>query len=550
MAHNIADLFEHAVDLTPNRVAVICGERRVTFLELEQRANRLAHHLAERGLGRGSHIGVYARNGIEALEAMLAAYKLRAVAVNVNYRYVPNELRYIFDDADLSALVHERRYADRVAESLPDGLRHVLVIEDGSDLDFARYGGVPYESALQGAAPERDFEPRSDGDLFLLYTGGTTGNPKGVMWRHEDVWRTLGGGIDFMTGEPVADEWQQAREGADSGGLVRLPAAPFIHGAAQWATFGNLFACSTVVLLPEFDADEIWRAVEQHSVNVLAITGDAMARPLIEAYHSGGYDASSVVAISSSAALFSPSVQEQYLEALPNVVLTDSIGSSETGFSGIGVLSKGGAQTGGPRVNADSSTAIIGSDGNVLPADSSEVGLLARAGHVPLGYYNDPEKTAKVFVEIDGTRYVVPGDYARYEADGTVTMLGRGSMSINTGGEKVYPEEVEGVLKAHPDVLDALVFGAPDERLGQCVAAVVQPRPGADLAWPELEAHNRERIAGYKVPRKLWLVDQVQRSPSGKPDYRWAQQHAEQHEPSSTKQPGTAAVADAVERKP
>ena len=556
MAHNIADLFEHAVDLAPHRVAVICGERRVTFAELEQRTNRLAHHLASRGLGRGSHIGVYARNGIEAVEAMLAAYKLRAVAVNVNYRYVADELRYLFDDADLAALVHERRYADRVAEALPDGLEHVLVIEDGTDHDTSRYGGVSYETALAGASADRDFEPRSDDDLFLLYTGGTTGNPKGVMWRHEDVWRTLGGGIDFMTGEPVADEWQQAREGADSGGLVRLPAAPFIHGAAQWATFGNLFACSTVVLLPEFDAHRIWRAIQDHSVNVLAITGDAMARPLIEAYHSGEYDASSLVAISSSAALFSPSVQQQYLEALPNVVLTDSIGSSETGFSGIGVLTADTVHTGGPKVNADRATAIIGADGTVLPPDSTEVGLLARSGHVPLGYYNDAAKTAQVFREIDGVRYVVPGDYARYEPDGTVRMLGRGSTVINTGGEKVYPEEVEGVLKAHPDIFDALVFATPDDRLGHCVSAVVQPRAGAEITWSDLDTHTRSLLAGYKIPRRLWEVDQVRRSPSGKPDYRWAQDHADRHRPDSTTRTssatptGTTAVAETAERTP
>lgn len=540
MAHNIADLFEHAVDLTPERVAVICGEHRATFAELERRSNRLAHHWAARGLGRGSHVGVHTRNRIEALEAMLAAYKLRAVAVNVNYRYVAGELRYLYEDADLVALVHERRYADRVAQALPPGLRHVLVLEDGSDLDC---DATPYETALAEGSDERDFPARSDDDLFLLYTGGTTGDPKGVMWRHEDVWRTLGGGIDFMTGEPMADEWQQARDGAANGGLVRLPAAPFIHGAAQWAAFGNLFACSPVVIVPEFDPHEIWRAVERHGVHVLAITGDAMARPLIEALHEGEHDVSSLVAISSSAALFSPSVQRQYLAALPGVLLTDSIGSSETGFSGIGVLSKDTATGGGPRVNADAATAIIGRDGTLLPPDSTEVGLLARSGHVPLGYYKDPDKTGAVFVEIDGIRYVVPGDYARYEPDGTVTMLGRGSMSVNTGGEKVYPEEVEGVLKSHPAVFDALVFGVPDERLGQCVAAVVQTRDGTAPAWDDLDRHAREQIAGYKVPRKLWLAGEVRRSPSGKPDYRWARGLAERFRPSCARSGRTPAAA-------
>ncbi|WP_179951527.1 acyl-CoA synthetase [Halopolyspora algeriensis] len=546
MAHNIADLFEHAVDLTPERVAVVCGERRLTYRQLEQRANRLAHYLADRGVGQGSHIGVYSRNSIEALETMIAAYKLRAVAININYRYVPGELRYIFDDADLAVLVHERRYSQRVAEVLPDidGLDTVLVVEDGTDGDHSAYGGVEYESALAEGSPDRDFGERSDDDLYLLYTGGTTGQPKGVMWRHEDVWRTLGGGIDFMTGEPVADEWQQARQGAESGGLVRLPAAPFIHGAAQWAALGNLFACSSVVFVPEFDAHEMWREIERNGVNVLAITGDAMARPLIEAYHQGDYDASSLVAISSSAALFSPSVQEQYLEALPNVVITDSIGSSETGFSGIGVVGKGSENSGGPRVNAGTSTTVISDDGRVLQPGTGEVGWLARCGHIPLGYYNDPDKTASVFREIDGRRYVVPGDYARLESDGQITMLGRGTMSINTGGEKVFPEEVEGALKSHPDVFDALVVGVPDERTGQRVGAVVQPRPGATPDLDTLATYLREHIAGYKLPRTLWLVDEISRSPSGKPDYRWARRHTEEREPSSAVRPRSTPVAD------
>ncbi|MEV0703153.1 acyl-CoA synthetase [Saccharopolyspora sp. NPDC050389] len=543
MAYNIADLFEHAVDLVPDRVAVICGERRLTFAQLDRRANRLAHHLTARGLGPGSHIGVYSRNSIEALETMLAAYKIRAVPININFRYVPNELRYIFGNADLTALVHERRYSDNVAKVRPDfpELHEVLVIEDGTDADYAGYGGVEYESVLAGRSDERDFPERSADDLYLLYTGGTTGMPKGVMWRHEDVWRVLGGGIDFMTGEAMRDEWQQARAGAESGGLIRLPAAPFIHGAAQWASFGNLFACSAVVFVPQFDAHEVWRTIEREQVHVLAIVGDAMARPLIEAFHEGGYDASSLLAISSSAALFSPSVQRQYLDALPNVVITDSIGSSETGFSGIGVIGRESGQTGGPRVNADADTTVIRDDGSF--ADPGEIGWLARSGHVPLGYYKDEEKSRSVFVEIDGNRYVVPGDYARIEDDGTVTMLGRGSVSINTGGEKVFPEEVEAALKSHPDVFDALVVGVPDERLGQRVAAVVQPRAGVAPGLADLDAHVREWIAGYKVPRSLWLVDQVIRSPSGKPDYTWAKRHTETHEPADAREPSRRETA-------
>ncbi|AHH96772.1 acyl-CoA synthetase [Kutzneria albida] len=530
MALNIADLVEHAVDLVPERVAVVCGERHVTYAQLESRANRLAHHLAAHGVVPGSHVGVYSRNSVEMLETMLAAYKLRAVAININYRYLHAELRYVCDNSDLVALVHQRRYAPLVAEVLPevDSIRHVVVVEDGS-AEPVTYPATEYEAALAESAPERDFPERSPDDVYILYTGGTTGHPKGVLWRQEDVWRVLGGGIDFVTGVPVADEWQQARQGKDFG-LVRLCAAPMIHGAAQWAALGALFTGSTVVLVAQFDAAQVWQAVQRHRVNVLAIVGDAMARPLIESYRDGQWDASSVVAISSSAALFSQAVKDQYLATFPNVVITDAIGSSETGFTGIGVVAQGQEHRGGPRVKADPDSIVLGEDGT--PVGPGVVGRLARGGHVPLGYYKDPAKTAELFTEVDGKRYAVPGDFARLEQDGTVTLLGRGNMCVNTAGEKVFPEEVEGVLKSHPHVFDALVLGVPDERLGQRVAAVVQPRPGRTVSLSDLDAHVRGRIAGYKVPRSLWLVDSVSRLPSGKPDYRWARRHVEEHEPA------------------
>ncbi|WP_179956726.1 acyl-CoA synthetase [Amycolatopsis anabasis] len=533
MALNIADLLEHAVDAVPDRAAIICGSRQVTFAQLEERANRLAHHLAEHGVGPGSHVGVYSRNSIEAVEAMVAAYKLRAIAVNVNYRYVHGELRYLFTNADLVALVHERQYADKVAAVLPEApkLKHVVVVDDGSDADYARYGGVDYEAALAESSPERDFGERSNDDLYILYTGGTTGYPKGVLWRHEDIWRALGGGINFVTGEYVPDEWTLAEQGKETS-LVRLPAAPLIHGAAQWAAFGALFTGSPVVFVPQFDAHEIWKAVQEHRVQVLTIVGDAMARPLIEAYREGGYDASSLVAVSSHAALFSHSVKQEFLEHLPNVVITDAIGSSESGFTGIGMVSKDADHSAGPRVNFGKDAILLDEDNRRIEPETGAVGRIARRGHVPIGYYNDPVKTRTIFVEIDGVRYVVPGDYARYEADGTVTLLGRGSQCVNTGGEKVYPEEVEGALKSHPDVFDALVIGVPDERLGQRVAAVIQTRPGHPPDFAAIDAHVRTEIAGYKVPRTIWVADEIGRSPSGKPDYPWAQKYAAEHEPA------------------
>ena len=530
MALNIADLFEHAADAFPDRVAIACADRTATFAELEARANKLAHHLAGQGFGKGDHIGLYSRNSIEAIETILATYKLRAVVVNVNYRYVENELRYLFEDADLVALVHERQFAPRVAAVRPDlpKLRHCVVVEDGTGTPFT---GQPYEAALAEQSPERDFGERSPDDIYILFTGGTTGHPKGVMWRHEDVWRVLGGGIDFYTGQPLADEWAQSQRGKESAGLTRLACAPLIHGAAQWAALPALFAGETVVLVPKFDPHDVWRAIERHQVKVVTIVGDAMARPLIEAFHEGSYDASSLVAVSSHAALFSAGVKEQYLAALPNVVITDAIGASESGFTGIGIVLKGAPQsTGGPRVSSGPNTIVIGDDNR--PVAPGETGRIARGGHVPLGYYKDPEKSETIFVEVDGARYVVPGDWARLEDDGTITLLGRGNMCVNTGGEKVFPEEVEEAVKSHPDVFDARVVGVPDERLGQRVAALVQPRPDRVIDFAALDVHVRQRIAGYKAPRSVWLVDEVGRLPSAKADYRWAKAHTARHEPA------------------
>jgi acyl-CoA synthetase (AMP-forming)/AMP-acid ligase II len=535
MAINIADLFEHAADAFGGRVAVACGDRQVTYRELDERSNRLAHHLAGIGVQPGDHVGLYARNSIEAIETLIASCKLRAAAVNINYRYVENELRYMFSDSDLVALVYDRQFAPQVAAVAPaaPGLRGTVVISDGSDADAG--DGIEYGAALAAASPDRDFPDRSNDDVYLIYTGGTTGYPKGVMWRHEDIWRTLGGGIDFATGVPLPDEWEQSRRGAEGSGLVKLCAAPIIHGNAQVAALAGLFAGDTIVLLPHFDAHEIWRAVERRKVNLLVIIGDAMARPLVEAYRAGGYDASSLLAMSSSAALFSPSVKDACTAALPNIVITEAIGSTETGFAGLSFVTAGAPQRGGPTVTPGPDTVVLDDAGGL--AGPGLVGRLARGGHVPLGYYKDPAKTAAMFAEVDGKRYAVPGDLARVEADGTLTLLGRGNTCVNSGGEKIFPEEVEGALKSHADVFDALVIGVPDERLGQRVAALVQPREGRTVDLAALAAHVRGQIAGYKVPRSFWLVGSIGRAPSGKPDYGWARQHAQAHPASASGQP-------------
>jgi acyl-CoA synthetase (AMP-forming)/AMP-acid ligase II len=531
MALNFADLFEHAADAFADRTAVACADRQVTYRELDERTSRLAHHLAGLGIGPGDHVGLYARNSIEALETLIAACKLRAAAVNINYRYVENELNYMFADSDLTALVYDRRLAPLVAAAAPaaPGLRALVEIDDDSEAAPTTPSATEYVAALAAASPARDFPARSGDDVYIIYTGGTTGYPKGVMWRHEDIWRTLGGGIDFITGEPLPDEWEQSRKGLENGEFVKLCAAPLIHGNAQVAALAGLFAGETIVLLPAFDAREIWLAVQKHQVNVLVIIGDAMARPLIEAYAEGDYDASSLVAVSSSAALFSPAVKDACAKALPDAVITEAIGSTETGFAGISFVSAGEPHRGGPTVMAGPDVIVLGDDGR--PAAPGTVGRLARGGHVPLGYYKDPARTAAMFAEVDGKRYAVPGDMARVEDDGTVTLLGRGNTCVNTGGEKVFPEEVEGALKSHPEVFDALVIGVPDERLGQRVAALVQLRPGAAADLGALQEHVRRQIAGYKVPRSIWLAEAIRRTVSGKADYAWAREYAASHAP-------------------
>jgi acyl-CoA synthetase (AMP-forming)/AMP-acid ligase II len=545
MALNIADLFEHAADAVPERLAIACGDAQVSYRELEARSNQLAHYLASAGAGPGDHVGIYGRNSVELIEAILACYKLRAIPVNVNYRYVEAELRYLFAEAELVALVHDRGFSDKVAALLPDfpDIKAVLVIEDGSGVPLPAEA-VDFAAALSGASAVRDFGERSGDDIYMLYTGGTTGYPKGVLWRHEDVWRTLGGGIDFATGERLPDEWEQIRRGtAGPAGLVRLTTAPLIHGSAQWGTLPALFGGDTVVFVPQFDAHAVWRAVQRHRANLLMITGDAMARPLIEAYQEEEYDVSSLLAISSNAALFSPSVKDQYLSLLPNVVITDAIGASETGFTGLGYVSAGNKKAEGPTVTAGPSTIVI--DEHNKPVGPGGIGRIARGGNIPLGYYKDPVKTAALFAEVDGVRYAVPGDFARVEEDGSITLLGRGNTCVNTGGEKVYPEEVEGALKSFPSVFDALVIGVPDERLGQRVAAVVQPRDGQVIDLAALEAHLRTMIAGYKVPRSVWLVEQISRTPAGKADYRWARRYAEERLSADRDQPAGAADASA-----
>ncbi len=540
MQFNLADLFENAADHFGDREYLVVAGKRRTYAEMEERANRLAHHLAGQGVGPGDHVGIYAYNSVEWVETLWAVFKLRAVWVNINYRYVEGELRYLFENADLGAIVFQREFAPRVAgvrDELPM-LRHAVMIEDGSGVDVApNLDAVNFEAAMADGAPRRDFGERSPDDIYILYTGGTTGMPKGVVWRHEDVFFALGGGIDVVAGTRVERPEAMAEKGLAQGPSTSLPIAPLMHGATQWSVMGGSFVGNKIVLVPKFDPREVWQLVERERANIIMITGDAMGRPLIEAFADDAheYDLSSLVAVSSTAAVFSPSVKDQFFERFPNLVLSDAIGASESGANGYTLVQPGKtAMEGGPTVTAVRDSVVLDDNLEVVAPGSGVIGKVARKGNIPLEYYKDPEKSAQTFVIApDGVRYSIPGDFATVEADATITLLGRGSGSINSGGEKIFPEEVEAAVKSHPEVYDAVVVGVTDEHWGQRVAAVVEPREGAKPTLEDVQDHCRTKLAGYKVPRALHLVDTVQRSPSGKPDYRWAKEIATAAEVSS-----------------
>ncbi|MFX0575632.1 acyl-CoA synthetase [Nocardia nepalensis] len=531
MSHNFADLFEHAVDAMPDRTALIEGDLALTLAELDARANRLADHLGSIGVGPGTHVGFQMHNGIETMTTLIACFKARAVPININYRYGVEELRYLYDNADLEVLVCHETYADAALQAIADGPPiHLLIVDDRQPTPIHTDAIIPatlpasYEQALLSGSPTRRTIDRTADDLFMMYTGGTTGRPKGVMWRQEDMWRVLGGGIDFFTGEPVSDEYQQSRVGAQSepGTWFILP--PLIHAAAMMPTFTALWSGNAVIFEPKFDAHRVWQVVEQRRPQIMVITGDAMARPLIDAYRAAPVEATSLVAIASGAALLSQPVKNTLLELFPWAVVSDAIGSSETGFGGIGFAQKDDNPGRGPRVQSGRGAIVVDDAGR--PVAPGTEGWLAKTGAVPIGYYKDPEKTERLFKTVDGTRIVVTDDRAKVEADGSVTLIGRGNMVVNTGGEKVFVEEVESVVKAHEAIYDAVVIGIPHERWGQQVAAVVSVAGTEPVDFAALERHVRKHLAGYKVPRQIWIARAVTRAPSGKPDYRWAKEFA------------------------
>ena len=535
MEYNLADLFESVVDVVPERAALMYldhpgtgAERRLTYAELDAAANRVAHHLIDSGIRPGEHLGLHLYNGIEYLQTVLGCLKARIVPVNVNYRYVEEELAYLYRDANLVALVFDAEFTERVAAARPraTALRHLIRVGEPAPGSPELGAVVAFAEAEASGSPERGFPVRSGDDQFIIYTGGTTGMPKGVMWRQEDLFFSgLGGGAP--TGEPVKSPQELAERVAAGGdGITFFPTPPLMHGTSTLTAFIAFNFGQRVVIHRKFVPEEVLRTIEKEKVTSVSLVGDAMLRPLIDALNGPmkGTDCSSVFSVSSSGAIMSETVRAQFQALVPNVMLLNNFGSSESGFNGTATDDSGPGR--GFRIRVNSRTQVV-DPATHEPVPVGEIGRIAQRGHVPLGYYNDPRKTAETFFEKDGERWALLGDMATVDEEGVVIVLGRGSQCINTGGEKVYPEEVEQALKSHPDVYDALVAGVPDATWGNHVAAVVQLREGATRpTLTDVQLHCRTHLAGYKIPRQLVIAEAIQRSPSGKADYRWAREVA------------------------
>jgi acyl-CoA synthetase (AMP-forming)/AMP-acid ligase II len=536
----LAEVFDTVASVHPDRDALIWGDVRLTFGELADRSRRLAAWFSSRGLGAHAerdalaghesgqdHLGIYLYNGNEYLEAMLGAFRARVAPFNVNYRYVEDELIYLLDNAGCRALVYHATFAPTLAailDRLP-ALDVLLQVADDSGNELLP-GAVDYEEALASVDPGATAPAPTPDDLYILYTGGTTGMPKGVLWRQHDIYMSAMGGRNILTRETVKSYDDVAAAASMFPEPLRfLVLPPLMHGAAQWVSFIALNGGHTIVLPPEtrrLDPAETWRTVERDRCSTMTVVGDAIARPLVEELESGSYDTSSLVSVGNGGAPLTPTIKERLLAQLPTVMLTDSVGSSETGAQMSHVSSTGGEVSTGTFTPLPGTVVVSEEVDKLLGPGHDGMGWLAQEGWVPLGYLGDADKTARTFPVIDGTRYSVPGDRARHLEGGDIELLGRDSVTINSGGEKIFAEEVERAIAGHPAVHDVVVVGRASERWGQEVVALVELSPGQSATVEDIVAHAGQHVARYKLPKDVLFLPAIQRSPSGKADYRWA----------------------------
>jgi acyl-CoA synthetase (AMP-forming)/AMP-acid ligase II len=525
-----------------DREFIIQGRRRYTYAQVVERANRLAAYLHTRGLGCKTErselpghevgqdlLGIYAYNGPEYVEAMLGSWRARVAPFNVNYRYVKNELHYLLADSGATALIYHAAFAPRVNDVLRQlpKLRVLIQIADDSGNDLV-HGAVDYESIVaSGPVKLPPVEPSPD-DLYVLYTGGTTGMPKGVLWRQHDIFMTSFGGRSLYTGELATSYEDIANRVAEApeSRLMILP--PLMHGAAQWAVFTAMTTGQSVVfttVTDRFDANEVVRTIEREKVMAVTVVGDAMARPLAAAIERGTADLSSLAVVANGGALLTPTAKQRLIDVKPGLIVVDGVGSSETGAQMTHMSASGAVETG--KFNAGPDTFVASEDLNaILDPGHDGIGWLAQRGYVPLGYKGDAAKTAATFPVIDGVRYSIPGDRARHLEDGSIELLGRDSVTVNSGGEKIFVEEVEMAIASHPAVADVVVSGRPSERWGQEVVAIVALVEGASVDAQELIDHAAGSLARYKLPKAVVFRPVIERSPAGKADYRWAREQA------------------------
>ena len=526
---NYGDMFDAVARAVPSdRPALICGERVVTWSEFDRRTNSLARSLLAGGARAGEKLALYMRNHPAYLEGVAAGFKARLVHVNVNYRYVADEVRYIFENSDAAVVIFAREFSP-IVEQIRPGLplvRRWLVVEDGSEEAIPDFAEAYEPLAADGEGRALEIE-RSPDDLFFIYTGGTTGMPKGVMWSHDCLRRALlNPALVARVPENLGEHVEIVAEGP---GTITLPACPLMHGTGLLTSLSALIGGGTVVLLASahFDADEMWAAVDRSRAQQVIIVGDAFAKPMLRSldHANGRYDVSCVASIVSSGTMWSTEVKQGLLRHMPQVALVDSFGSSEAVGFGLSVMTaEGEVET--AKFQIGDNVKVFTPEGREVRPGSGEVGLIARGDPLPEGYYKDQAKTDSTFKVIGGVRYSIPGDFCSVEADGTITLVGRGSGCINTAGEKVFPEEVEEVLKLHPDVEDALVVGVPDERWGQAVTGLVELRAEAAFDEAALREHVRTRLAAYKTPKRLIPVPRMFRAPNGKADYKSARDRA------------------------